>query len=168
MVVHQEEASALNMLIIDSGSRATQANLRVKLHERHATCHLDGLYWLTQDHQTLDNQIQIDHIADNGTSSMFYKGVLDKKSRALFNGKVHVHENAQQTNALQANHNLLLSKYAEVRSEPQLEIYSNDIKCAHGATVGQLDAEALFYLRSRGIEANLALQLLTEAFTREV
>ena len=99
---------------------------------------------------------------------MLYKGLLDKKSRATFNGKVYVHPRAQHIRAQQANHNLLLSSAAEVNSKPELEIYANDVKCTHGATVGQLDSEALFYLQSRGIEKEQAMVLLTHAFATEV
>ena len=110
----------------------------------------------------------MNHLAEHGASSMLFKGLLDKKSRATFNGKVYVHPRAQHIRAQQANHNLLLSPHAEVNSKPELEIYADDIKCAHGATVGQLDAESLFFLRARGIDKELAIDLLTQAFSAEV
>ena len=129
---------------------------------------MHGLYLLNRDQQKLTNQIHIDHEAPLGKSSMVYKGVLAKKSQASFNGRVHVPKEGQYASAHQANHNLLLSKDAKVHTEPQLEIYADDIKCTHGATVGQLDQESLFYLRSRGIQENDALKLLTDAFTAEI
>jgi Fe-S cluster assembly protein SufD len=99
---------------------------------------------------------------------MLYKGILDKKSKAVFNGKVVVHPHAQQTNSSQTNHTLLLSNDAEVNTKPELEIYADDVKCTHGATVGQLDMESLFYLRSRGMDKDTALRTLLGAFACEV
>jgi Fe-S cluster assembly protein SufD len=99
---------------------------------------------------------------------MLYKGILDKKSQAVFNGKVYAHAGAKQTHAVQANHNLLLSSVAEVNTKPELEIYTDDVKCVHGATVGQLNEDALFYLRARGVEKEAALKILSQAFIAEV
>jgi len=123
---------------------------------------------LNQDQQHVDHHLHVDHLASHGASSMLYKGILDKKSRAVFNGKVYVHPATKQISAHQANHNLLLSNEAEVNSKPELEIYSDDVKCTHGATIGQLDHESLFYLTSRGIEKNEAHKLLIRAFAEEV
>ena len=168
ILVEQRESSSTNLFFADCGSQKSHTDLRVKLSEPYAACHLHGLYFLNQDNQQVENHIHIDHLAEHGTSSMLFKGVLDKKTRAVFNGKVHVHEKAQHTNAHQANHNLLLSANAEVNTQPQLEIYAEDIKCSHGATVGQLDNDSLFYLRSRGIEKVEALKLLTDAFVADM
>jgi Fe-S cluster assembly protein SufD len=115
------------------------------------------------DHHTL-----IDHARPRGTSREFYKGVLDGAARAVFNGKVIVRPDAQQTDAHQSNRNLLLSEHAEVDTKPQLEIYADDVKCSHGATVGQLDAEQIYYLRSRGMDDVAARALLTFAFAEDV
>ena len=128
---------------------------------------LNGLY-LVGGRQHVDNHTVIDHLAPNGTSHEYYRGVLDGRARAVFNGKVIVAPGAQKTNAYQANHNLLLSRDAEVDSKPQLEIHADDVKCAHGATVGQLDETQLFYLRSRGIEEAIARGLLVHAFAHDV
>ena len=128
---------------------------------------LNGLY-LVGGRQHVDNHTVIDHLAPNGTSHEYYRGVLDGRARAVFNGKVIVAPGAQKTNAYQANHNLLLSRDAEVDSKPQLEIHADDVKCAHGATVGQLDETQLFYLRSRGIEEAIARNLLVHAFAHDV
>lgn len=168
MMVEQHESSCATFFFADFGGQKSQVNLRVKLSEPHAACHLHGLYFLNHDNQQMENHIHVEHLAEHGTSSMLFKGVLDKKSRALFHGKVQVHEKAQHTNAHQANHNLLLSPNAEVSTQPQLEIYAEDIKCSHGATVGQIDSDSLFYLRSRGIEKPAALKLLTDAFIADM
>jgi Fe-S cluster assembly protein SufD len=110
----------------------------------------------------------IDHRRPHGTSHQLYKGILDGKSRAVFNGKVFVHKGAQQTDARQTNRNLLLSNEARVDTKPQLEIFADDVKCAHGATVGQLEEEELFYLASRGLDPDIARNLLTYGFAEEV
>jgi Fe-S cluster assembly protein SufD len=128
---------------------------------------LDGLY-LVGARQHVDNHTCIDHLQPHGTSRENYRGVLDGDAHAVFNGKVIVHPGAQKTNAFQANHNLLLSHEAEIDTKPQLEIYADDVKCNHGATVGRLDETQLFYLRSRGIDADVARMLLVHAFAHDV
>lgn len=128
---------------------------------------LNGLY-LAGGRQHVDNHTRIDHRQPNGTSRENYRGVLDGQSHAVFNGKVIVHPGAQKTNAYQANHNLLLSRDAEIDTKPQLEILADDVKCNHGATVGQLDQTQLFYLRSRGIAEAVARNLLVHAFAHDV
>lgn len=126
-----------------------------------------GLY-LARGRQHVDHHTRIDHARPECTSREFYKGVLDGASRAVFNGKVIVRADAQRTDADQSNRNLLLSDLAEIDTKPQLEIFADDVKCSHGATVGQLDPDQMFYLRSRGIDAAAARDLLTLAFAREV
>lgn len=128
---------------------------------------LNGLY-LVGGSQHVDTHTRIDHRQPNGTSSEHYRGVLDGRAHAVFNGKVIVHPGAQKTSAYQANHNLLLSRDAEVDTKPQLEIFADDVKCNHGATVGQLDETQLFYLRSRGIAEAAARSLLVHAFAHDV
>lgn len=128
---------------------------------------LNGLY-LVDGLQHVDNHTRIDHRQPNGTSREHYRGVLGGRSHAVFNGRVIVQPGAQKTNAYQANHNLLLSRDAEVDTKPELEIYADDVKCNHGATVGQLDEAQLFYLRSRGIEEAMARNLLVHAFAHDV
>lgn len=128
---------------------------------------LNGLY-LSGARQHVDHHTRIDHAAPHGTSREYYRGVLDGAARAVFNGKVIVHPGAQKTDAHQANHNLLLSKFAEVDTKPQLEIYADDVQCTHGATVGQIDDAQLFYLRARGIEEAMAKALLVHAFAHDV
>jgi Fe-S cluster assembly protein SufD len=128
---------------------------------------LNGLY-LARGRQHVDHHTRIDHAKPDGKSREYYRGLLDGASRGVFNGKVIVHPQAQRTDAHQLNHNLLLSKDAEVDTKPQLEIYADDVKCTHGATVGQLDDAQLFYLRSRGMEEAVARSLLVYAFARDV
>jgi len=118
--------------------------------------------------QHSDTHSVIDHTVPNCTSHQNYKGVLNDKSRAVFNGIVFVRENAHGTDAKQSNKNLLLSNDARVDTKPQLEIFNDDVKCAHGATVGQLEEEELFYLLTRGLPANLAKNLLTYGFAEEI
>ena len=128
---------------------------------------MDGLYMLNGS-QHADTHSVIDHTVPNCTSSQNYKGVLNDKSRAVFNGKVFVRENAHGTDAQQSNKNLLLSNDARVDTKPQLEIFNDDVKCSHGATVGQLEDEELFYLLTRGLPETLARNLLTYGFAEEI
>lgn len=166
--VEQKESSDIRMFFADCGSNKSRSDIKISLHEPQASCHMHGLYFLNHNDQQIDNAIHVEHMAELGTSSMIFKGVLDKKSKAHFLGKVHVYENAKRTNAHQENHNLLLSSMADVTSQPILEIYADDIKCTHGATVGQLDHDSLFYLRSRGIDEVTAMKILTDAFVAEI
>jgi Fe-S cluster assembly protein SufD len=127
----------------------------------------NGLY-VAEEEQFVDNHMRVEHIAAHCASHELYKGILDGRARAVFNGRIYVHKGAQKTDAKQTNRNLLLSRQALVNSNPQLEIFADDVKCTHGSTVGQLDAEAIFYLRSRGIGVEAAKSLLTYAFASEV
>ena len=115
-----------------------------------------------------DHQTRVEHIEPNCFSRELYKGLLDGRSHGVFNGKVYVHPEAQQTDGKQENNNLLLSATAQVDTKPQLEIFADDVKCTHGATVGRLDETALFYMKSRGVSAEMARQLLTYAFAADV
>jgi Fe-S cluster assembly protein SufD len=130
-------------------------------------CTLNGLY-LANGTQHMDNRTFIDHAKPHCTSHELYKGVLDGQSRGVFNGKIRVAQDAQKTDAKQTNKTLLLSDDAQINTKPQLEIYADDVKCTHGATVGQLSDEALFYLRSRGIGVEAARGLLTFAFANDI
>ena len=118
--------------------------------------------------QHVDNQTRVDHSKPHGRSDETYKGILGGHSRGVFNGRVFVHPDAQKTDARQRNDNLLLSPHAEIDTKPQLEIYADDVACAHGATVGQLDEQMLFYLRARGIDEHAARALLTYGFARDI
>ncbi len=130
-------------------------------------CALNGFYMVSGE-QHVDNHTRIDHVKPHCTSRELYKGVLDGRSKGVFNGKIYVHKAAQKTDAKQTNNNLLLSRDALIDTKPQLEIYNNDVKCAHGSTIGQLDQDSIFYLRSRGISAEAARSLLTYAFASDV
>ena len=130
-------------------------------------CTLNGLY-LATGRQLVDNHTVIDHAMPHCNSHELYKGILDGKARGVFNGKIFVRQDAQKTDAKQTNKTLLLSEDAQINTKPQLEIFADDVKCTHGATVGQLDPEALFYLRSRGIGADDARSLLIYAFASDI
>ena len=123
---------------------------------------------LVKGHQHVDNHTRIDHIAPHCTSLENYKGILDDHGHGVFNGRIVVHPDAQKTQASQSNKNLMLSDRALVNTNPQLEIYADDVKCTHGSTVGQVDDEAIFYFRSRGIDRETARQLLIRGFTNEI
>lgn len=149
------------------GSLIARTNLHVDLREPGAHCDLNGVY-LGNGRQHIDNFTRVDHRAPDCSSDEFYKGVLDDRARAVFHGRVIVRQDAQHTDAQQQNRNLLLSEHAEVDTKPQLEIYADDVKCSHGATIGQLDDSAMFYLRSRGIDEITARSLITYAFAADV
>lgn len=166
--IHQAKSSRMGFTNFSFGSLFARDDMVVKLEGRDAECRTSGFYRLQQDNQYVDHHIDIDHIGKRTSSEMLYKGILDKKSRAVFNGRLHVHKDAQKILAHQANHNLLLSNQAEVYSKPELVINADDVKCKHGATTGQLDQDALFYLRSRGIELDEAMAMLTRGFADEI
>jgi Fe-S cluster assembly protein SufD len=132
-----------------------------------AECWVDGLYVAGAGQHT-DTHSVIDHKQPHCNSHQLYKGILDGNARAVFNGKIFVREGAQKTDAMQTNKNLLLSAQARVDTKPQLEIYADDVKCAHGAAVGQIDEEELFYLQARGLNPELGRSLLTYGFAEEV
>lgn len=145
----------------------TRNDITTNLLGQGAHMEMNGLV-LGQGRQHIDNHTEVNHAVPNCTSDEYYKTVLDDNSRSVFRGRIIVAEDAQQTNADQQNNNLLLSKNAEADCKPQLEIYADDVKCSHGATVGQLDPVSLFYLKSRGINTDSANALLTFAFANEV
>jgi Fe-S cluster assembly protein SufD len=152
---------------INFGAAISRHGIEVRMDHEGAECLVDGLY-MVDGNQHTDTHSLIDHRQPHCSSHQLYKGILDGKSRAVFNGKVFVRHGAQQTDAKQTNKNLLLSPEARVDTKPQLEIFADDVKCAHGAAVGQLDREELFYLESRGIRPALARNLLTYGFAEEV
>ncbi len=167
LFTRQERDSNIQSHSIAFGGALVRNDLRNHMNAQGAQCWLNGLY-LGTGRQHIDNHTYVDHAVANGTSREYYKGILDGRSRAVFHGRVLVRQDAQQTDAEQNNQNLLLSKNAEVDTKPQLEIYADDVKCSHGATVGQLDDNAVFYLRSRGISDEQARDLLTYAFANDV
>ncbi len=149
------------------GGKLARQDLHTQLLGEAAHCVMDGLY-LPRGEQHIDNHTRVDHAVPNTTSEELYKGVLDEQGRAVFNGKVIVHKDAQKTDAKQQNANLLLSRRCEIDTKPQMEIYADDVTCSHGSTVGQLDEAQLFFLRARGLSELEARNLLTYAFVSEV
>ncbi len=163
----QERSSRLVSHNVALGSALARTDLRVCIGGEGAECALNGLF-VGRGSQHLDNHTTIDHARPHGTSRELYKGIMDGASRGVFHGKIIVRPDAQKTDAVQTNKNLLLSRQALVNSTPALEIFADDVKCKHGSTTGQLDPAALFYLRSRGIGEEDARSLLTWAFASEV
>jgi Fe-S cluster assembly protein SufD len=145
----------------------TRNNLSVALNGSYTETDLHGLYLATES-QHVDNHTFVDHQVPNCNSNELYKGVLLDNANGVFTGRIHVHQDAQKTNAFQQNNNLLLSTKADINSQPQLEIFADDVKCSHGFTVGQFNEEALFYLRSRGIGEEAARTLLVNAFAFDI
>lgn len=149
------------------GAKLSRNNIRVKLAGEGLECVLNGLY-LTRDEQLADHHMIVEHAQPACASHEYFNGILDDKSRGVFHGRIYVHPIAQKTDAKQTNKNLLLSDEAVANSKPQLEIYADDVKCTHGATVGQLDEEAIFYLRTRGVGPETARRMLIHAFAGEI
>ncbi|HET8649375.1 MAG TPA: Fe-S cluster assembly protein SufD [Gemmatimonadales bacterium] len=165
--VEQQRDSHYRSFTLAMGAAMSRHNLNVQLNAPNIETLMYGLY-LTRGEQVADNHTTIFHSHPQCNSWEVYKGVLDGNSRGVFNGKVFVTPEAQQTDAKQTNRNLLLSDGARVDTKPQLEIFADDVKCTHGATVGRLDHQAVFYLRSRGVPDDEAQRLLTYAFAAEV
>lgn len=160
-------SSRYNTTSINLGAQLSRHDVSVVMDHEGAETSVDGLYMVAADQHT-DTHSVIDHRQPHCNSHQLYKGILDDNGRAVFNGKVFVREGAQKTDAMQTNKNLLLSEKARVDTKPQLEIYADDVKCAHGAAVGQIDQEELFYLETRGIGPELGRSLLTYGFAEEV
>ena len=164
--VRQGRGSVFTGHAVTLGGAVTRNEVHVRLEGEGAECALNGLY-LADGRQQVDNQTVVEHAKPHGTSRGLYKGVLDGQARAVFNGLVHVLKDAQKTDANVYNKNLLLSEQGLVDSNPEFKINANDVQCRHGATIGQLSSDALFYLRSRGIGAQEAKQLLVYAFASD-
>ncbi len=160
-------SAQLKATTVTTGGSLVRNDARISLDKEGATVSLDGLY-LAFGRRHVDNHTHIVHNAPHCTSQEQYKGVLGDRARAVFHGRIVVQPGAQKTDSMQSNQNLLLSADAEVDTKPQLEIYADDVKCAHGATVGQLDETAVFYLVSRGIGRETARRMLTQAFAADV
>lgn len=160
-------ASRYDTTSINLGAQLSRHDISVVMDHEGAETSVDGLY-MVDSWQHTDTHSVIDHKQPHCNSHQLYKGILDGNGRAVFNGKIYVREGAQKTDAMQTNKNLLLSDKARVDTKPQLEIYADDVKCAHGAAVGQIDPEELFYLETRGIGPELGRKLLTYGFAEEV
>jgi Fe-S cluster assembly protein SufD len=152
---------------IAAGARISRHNLNIYQQGENTDCEMDGLA-LISGRQLADTHSFIDHAHPNGVSRQLHKTVVGGAAHAVFNGKIYVHQGAQRTNSAQQSRNLLLTPRAHVDSKPQLEIFADDVKCAHGATVGQLEADEMFYLKSRGLSEATARNLLTYAFAAEI
>lgn len=152
---------------VNIGAEISRHDLNVTLSGEAAYTNLYGLYILTNK-QLSDTHTFIDHVAPRCASQEHYKGILDDNSRGVFNGKILVRKGAQQTNSYQENRNIILSSGAKVDTKPQLEIFADDVKCSHGATVGQLSADSIFYMRSRGMSEDIAKLILINAFASDV
>jgi Fe-S cluster assembly protein SufD len=163
----QKRGSVFTVYTVTTGGSLVRNDINTVLDDENCEAHLFGLY-LTEDSQHVDNHTFIDHAKPHCVSNELFKGVLNDKSHAVFNGKVYVRPDAQKTNAYQSNKNILLSKDAAVDTKPQLEIFADDVKCSHGATVGQLDDDSMFYLRTRGISEEMARSMLIRAFASDV
>jgi len=165
--VRLQKDSRYESSVVSLGAELSRTDLNCRLEQSGAECVLNGLYMVNGQQHT-DHHLRVDHTVEATTSTQNYRGILDEQGRAVFNGKVVVHKGADKTDARQSNANLLLSDKAEIDTKPELEIYADDVKCSHGATVGQLDQNMLFYLRSRGIDEHTARSLLTFAFAGEI
>ena len=165
--VEQQRDSVFTNYSVSFGAKIARNNITALMGDENIECHLYGLY-VGDGKQHIDNHTTIDHANPHCHSNELYKGILGDSARGVFNGKIFVRKDAQKTNAIQSNNCILLSKDATIDSKPQLEIFADDVRCTHGATVGQLDENAYFYLRSRGIDKEKARNLLVYAFASEI
>jgi Fe-S cluster assembly protein SufD len=165
--VRQERNSHFSSNSISLGGALARNDINSVLDGEGSECSLNGLY-MVDGKQHVDNHTRVDHVKPHCNSRELYKGILGGSAKGVFNGKIYVHTAAQGTDAKQTNKNLLLSENATINTKPQLEIYNDNVKCTHGSTVGQLDQDGLFYLRSRGIELTDARRLMTYAFASEM
>jgi Fe-S cluster assembly protein SufD len=165
--VIQNESSVFNHYSMMFGGAIVRNDINSKLNGENCECHYYGLY-LGNNNQHIDSHTFVDHAKPNCLSNELYKGILDGNSRGVFSGKIMVRPDAQKTNAYQSNKTILLSDKATIDTKPQLEIYADDVKCSHGATIGHLDETAYFYIRSRGVPAEHAKSMLIRAFANDV
>ena len=164
--LQQERDSQVTYHSLSMGALLSRTDSFVLLNGEGADCTLNGLT-LVEDQQLGDHHVQMEHARPHGSSRQLFKGILDAKARTVFDGLIHVHQDAQKTDAGQHNRNLLLSRQAQANSNPRLEIYADDVKCNHGSAVGFLDPDALFYLRSRGLAKADARAMLVYAFAND-
>lgn len=162
-----DERAVLNVAVLNAGGVWARSGLRVEMAGEAAEAHISGLNF-ARDHQHVDQRIEVRHLKGHTTSSQLFKGVLKDQSRGVMNGKIFIARDAQKVASSQLNHNLLLSPGAEADTKPELEIYADDVKANHGASIGRMDEDKVFYLMSRGIPQSLARQMLAEAFAGDV
>jgi Fe-S cluster assembly protein SufD len=165
--VNMAKNSNHHITTISLGGSLVRNNLHIRLDDVNCSTYLNGLY-IADGNQLIDNHSLVDHAMPNCYSNELYKGIIGGNATGVFNGKIFVRKDAQKTNAYQSNKNILLSDNASMNAKPQLEIFADDVKCSHGATIGQIDEEALFYLRARGIGEASARALLNHAFAADV
>ncbi|MBI2258915.1 MAG: Fe-S cluster assembly protein SufD [Flavobacteriia bacterium] len=165
--VQQEKDSTFSINTFTLGGDLVRNNLNIDVNGQNCETYLSGAYIL-KSKQHVDNHTIVDHKVAYCESNELYKGVIDDQATAVFNGKVFVRKDAQKINAFQSNGNILLSNTATINSKPELEIYADDVKCSHGSTTGQLDEEAIFYLKSRGISYKTAKKMIVGAFLEDV
>lgn len=166
IVAEQEKDSRFYSNVFTFSGGIIRNNITINLNNENCEGHMHGLY-LLDGKSHIDNNTSVDHIKPNSYSNELYKGILDENSTGVFNGKIYVRPDAQKTNAFQTNNNVLLSENATIHTKPQLEIWADDVKCSHGCTSGQLDEEAIFYLRARGISEKNAKAMILSAFAAE-
>ena len=164
---HLQNDARLNTLFFNSGTELYRGDVNISFNGQNASAELNGLS-LLKNNQHMDMRVIVDHAYPHCTSNQLFKYILDDKSTGVFNGRVIVQKDSQKTDSSQSNKNLLLSKSSSMNSNPQLEIYADDVRCSHGSTTGQLDEEVLYYLRSRGIDIVMAQQLMVEGFAGEL
>ena len=167
ILVKQKKDSTFSSYNYSNGKLLARKDFIIELKEKGAHCDLRGVYLADQNNH-IDHHTSIEHEDEHCTSNELYKGILSGKSTAVFNGRIHVHNAAQKTDAIQSNQNLLLSDNAIIHTKPELEIYADDVKCTHGATIGQLDEKGIFYLRARGIKREEAQKMMMRAYIGEV
>lgn len=165
--ISQKRDSNFTIVTITKSGQLVRNNINMAITEPGCESNMMGIYF-TDGNQHVDNQTYADHQDHGCNSNELYKGVMADRSTGVFNGKIMVHQAAQQTNAFQSNQNILLSDKATINTKPELEIYADDVKCSHGCTIGQLDEEAMFYLQSRGLGKEAAHRLLVQAFAQDV
>ena len=167
IIVKQKKDSTFSSYNYSNAKKLARRDFIIELKERGSHCDLRGVY-LADKRNHIDHHTIIEHEDEHCTSNELYKGILSGKSTAVFNGRIHVHNAAQKTDAIQSNQNLLLSDNAIIHTKPELEIYADDVKCTHGATIGQLDEKGIFYLRARGIKRENAQRMMMRAYIGEV
>ena len=166
-IVSQDRDSVYSSYVADLGGKIVRNNLSSHLQDSGTNTNMYGVY-LGKGKQHIDNQSFLDHAFPHCESNQLYKGILDDQSRGVFNGKVTVQPDAQKTNAYQQNSSLVISETAVMDTKPQLEIFADDVRCSHGATIGQLDEDSIYYLRTRGMNRDQAKATLQFAFLAEV
>ena len=164
---YQNKNSRINTHNFCMSGKVIRNNLNFSLRGNGSYCQMNGLY-LVDGEEHVDNHTTVEHLVSHCGSKEHYKGIVGGRGSAVFNGRIRVHKNAQKTDAVQNNENLLLTDDAVIHTKPELEIYADDVKCTHGATIGQIDEDALFYLRCRGIEKKEAREIMIKAYVGEI